>query len=274
MTGSNSIDMQHLRGCGAFLRNARESAGLNLQDVSTRLKMPVRVLQALEGEQWSQLGAPVFVRGQLRSYAKLLKVDIAPFLAQAQMEAVRPAELVSHSHTPTARRIFENVKRRAVYVVITAVIATPIWMATRPHLGEGGQATASLDVVPAKSSSVLPQPAASSSSEEPNTTTPYVASLAPTMPRPAAAPALSLHFNGDSWVQVLGPDGKSVEQALLRAGDQRSYESGQVGRVVLGNASAVEVQHAGSTVDLSPYKRANVARFTVSSDGSLAPVAD
>ena len=45
-------------------------------------------------------------------------------------------------------------------------------------------------------------------------------------------------------------------------------------RLVLGNAAAVEVQQAGSTVDLTPYKRANVARFTVSSDGSLAPVAD
>jgi len=27
-------------------------------------------------------------------------------------------------------------------------------------------------------------------------------------------------------------------------------------------------------VDLTPFKRANVARFTVSSDGSLVPVAD
>ncbi len=274
MTGSNSIDMQHLQGCGAFLRNARESAGLSLQDVSNRLKMPVRVLQALEGEQWAQLGAPVFVRGQLRSYAKLLKVDIDPYLAQAQMEAVRPAELVSHSYTPTARRIFENVKRRAVYVVITAVIATPIWMATRPHLGENGQATASLDVVPPRNSSTQRPPVAPASTPEPNAATPYVASLTPPMPRATTASALSLNFTGDSWVQIIGPDGKSLEQALLRAGEQRSYEAGQVGRIVLGNASAVEVQHAGHTVDLSPYRRANVARFTVSSDGSLAPVAD
>jgi cytoskeleton protein RodZ len=42
----------------------------------------------------------------------------------------------------------------------------------------------------------------------------------------------------------------------------------------LGDATAVEVQHAGSTVNLAPYQRANVARFTVSSEGSLAPVGD
>jgi len=45
-----------------------------------------------------------------------------------------------------------------------------------------------------------------------------------------------------------------------------------VARMVLGNASAVEVQQAGTIVDLSPYQRANVARFTVSSDGSVVPV--
>ncbi len=277
MTGSNSIDTQHLQGCGAFLRDAREKAGLSLQDVGNRLKMPLKVLQALEGEQWSQLGAPVFVRGQLRSYARLLKVDIDPFLAQADLQTVRPAELVSHSYTPRAQRIFESAKRRAVYVVITAVIATPIWMATRPHLaGNGNQTTASLDVMPNRPAASAGTSGASGTAATPverPAATPYVASLTPPISRAPEA-ALSLVFKGDSWVQIVAPDGSSVEQALLKAGDQRSYQAGQVGRVVLGNAAAVEVQHAGSTVDLTPYRRANVARFTVSSDGSLVPVAD
>ena len=81
-------------------------------------------------------------------------------------------------------------------------------------------------------------------------------------------------MTGDSWVHVAGPDGDTWKKALLKSGEERSFRNGQVGRVVLGNASAVEVQQAGSTVDIAPYKRANVARFTVSSDGSLAPVAD
>jgi cytoskeleton protein RodZ len=85
---------------------------------------------------------------------------------------------------------------------------------------------------------------------------------------------LTLHMTGDSWVQIIGPDGSTVEKGLLKTGEERSFRNGQVGRVVLGNAAAVEVQQAGSTVDMTPYKRANVARFTVSSDGSLAPVVD
>ncbi|GGD42705.1 helix-turn-helix domain-containing protein [Pseudoxanthomonas indica] len=277
MTGFNSIDTQRLQGCGAFLRQAREQAGLSLQDVGNRLKVPLKVLQALEAEDWAQLGAPVFIRGQLRSYAKLLKVDVDGYLAQAQLETVRPSELVSRSYTPTSHRVFESAKRKAIYVVVTAIIATPIWMATRPHLGGGQQTTASLDVMPqgsAPASSNASNGATGAEVDRPSAApaAPYVASLTPPISR--STPALSLNFTGDSWVQIIGADGRSLEQALLKAGDQRSYEAGQVGRVVLGNASAVEVQRGGSTVDLTPYQRANVARFTVSSDGSLLPVAD
>ncbi len=91
------------------------------------------------------------------------------------------------------------------------------------------------------------------------------------MPRPAG---LVLRIRGDSWVEVTAPDGSSLEQGLLRAGQERSFRKGDVGRVVLGNAAAVEVQHGGSTVDLAPYQRANVARFAVSSEGSLVPVSN
>lgn len=266
---------QYAQGCGAVLRNARESAGMSLAEVGAQLKMPVRVLQALEDENWQQLGAPVFVRGQLRSYAKLLKVDVDPYLQQASLQPVRPAVLVSHSHTPRYRRVMESVARRAVYVVITAAIAIPVWVATQSHVdGNPSGTTASLDVIPATATTQdsAPEnrmPASTGTTPAP----PYVASLTPQMPR-SGVQALTLRMLGDSWVQVIAPDGSNVEKGLLKAGEERSFRNGQVGRVVLGNAAAVEVQQAGSTVDLTPYMRANVARFAVSSQGSLAPVGD
>ncbi|WP_032969841.1 DUF4115 domain-containing protein, partial [Stenotrophomonas maltophilia] len=81
-----------------------------------------------------------------------------------------------------------------------------------------------------------------------------------------------MQFNGDSWVDIGGPDGTSVEKALIKSGESRSFTPGQVARVTLGNASAVQVQQNGAIVDLTPYQRANVARFQVSSEGSVVPV--
>ncbi|MGH8036597.1 MAG: helix-turn-helix domain-containing protein [Stenotrophomonas sp.] len=272
-------------GCGARLREAREAAGLTLEAVGQQLRMPVQVVKSLEAEQWERLGAPVFVRGQLRSYGRLLKVDLGDVLEQSRIGPVVPPQLVSHTHTPRARRIAESLGRRVLYVGITAVLAVPVWFATRGHFdsASSGPSTASLDVIPAavpvvgSAESAAPNtPVAAPAAAPAAPSAPYLASLTP-VPRTvsaAAVPAgaLNLQFKGDSWVDIAAPDGSTVEKALIKSGETRSFTPGQVGRMTLGNASAVEVQQAGTIVDLSPYQRANVARFTVSSDGSVAPV--
>ena len=272
-------------GCGARLRQAREAAGLTLEEVGQTLRMPVQVGKSLEAGQWDRLGAPVFVRGQLKSYARLLKVDLGEVLDQSRIGPVVPPQLVSHTHTPRARRIAESLGRRALYVGITAVLAVPVWFATRGHFDGTAPTpnTASLDVIPAAvpvagsdAPAAPPANTAAPAAAPATPSAPYLASLTPVprpnAPAPAPAGALSLQFKGDSWVDIAAPDGSTVEKALVKSGETRTFSPGQVARMVLGNASAVEVQQAGTIVDLSPYQRANVARFTVSSDGSVAPV--
>ncbi|MFC7521756.1 helix-turn-helix domain-containing protein [Xanthomonas populi] len=273
------------KGCGQHLREARQAAALSVDDVAGKLRMPAHVVRSLEQEQWQRLGAPVFVRGQLRSYARLLHVDLEPLLLQATIAPVEPVTLVSHAHTPRARRILESTARKALYVVITGVFAVPVWYATRSHLDGKAPSTVSLDSVPEAAKTGTSTAGATQSANAPREQhAPYIASMTP-VPRatpdietPAAAAAsggsLSLSFSGDSWVQILAPDGSAVEKALVRAGELRSYSPGQVGRIVLGNASAVEVQQGGGIVDVKPFQRANVARFAVSSDGAVVPASE
>ncbi|CAD1791759.1 hypothetical protein CPBF426_20890 [Xanthomonas arboricola pv. juglandis] len=285
ISDSNPNPFEQEKGCGQHLRDAREAAGLSVDEVAGKLRMPAHVVRSLEQEEWQRLGAPVFVRGQLRSYARLLHVDLEPLLKQATIAPIEPVKLVSHTHTPRARRILESTARKAMYVVITGVFAVPVWYATRSHLDGTVPSTVSLDSMPETPRAGTPANAATQPAGAPREQpAPYIASMTP-VPRatpevetPAAASAtggsLSLSFSGDSWVQILAPDGSAVEKALVRAGERRSYSPGQVGRVVLGNASAVEVQQGGSIVDVRPFQRANVARFAVSSDGSVVPASE
>lgn len=263
-------------GCGARLQAARVAAGLTHEEVASRLKMPVRVVRALEADDWSPLGAPVFVRGQLRSYARLLKVDIEHELLESPIKPVVPPELVSHTHVPRYRVVAEQLARRAVYVVLTVAIALPVWLATRPHLSNG-LAVESLDLptttaTGAGSKGDVPQPLPAAER------TPIIASMAALPQRkrvePSPASGLSLEFNEPSWVQVFSRDGEALEQGMMKPGQRLSYDKGEVGRVVLGNSAAVEARRGGEAIDLEPFIRANVARFTLSSDGSLAPVRD
>lgn len=257
-------------GGGRFLREARERAGISLQDAAKQVRMPARVLQAVEDEEWEALGAPVFVRGQLRSYARLLKVDVTPYLEQARLEHLQPVELVSRAHTPRYQRLLENLARRAVYVVLTAAIAVPVWVATQWDASElSAQRTQPLDAFDADGKS--PARIGVGDGPEKAQASPVVASLA-SLPR-GPGNGLVLRTRADSWVEIEDVSGRILEKGLLQAGQERRFSAGQVGRVVIGNASAVEVQRAGATVDLAPYQRANVARFAVSSDGSLVPIA-
>ncbi len=255
-------------GCGARLAGARQAAGLACEDVAAQLRMPLRVVRALEADDMSVLGAPVFVRGKLRSYARLVNVDIEPELSRSQATVVTPPELISHSHTPRYQRLLEQTTRRAIYIVLTLAIALPAWLGMKPHLTSNLH-VASLDFPVAPVAEPAPSPTA------PPQRTPMIASMT-AMPAASAvsAPALSLHSTGESWLEVFAPDGSSIEQGTLSAGARRSYDLGEISRVVLGNSAAVQLTKAGQLVDLAPFTRANVARFRLSSDGSLVPVND
>ncbi|HHW4678712.1 MAG TPA: helix-turn-helix domain-containing protein [Xylella sp.] len=273
---SNTNPFEHAKGCGQLLRDARRAVGLTLDDVATSLRMPIHVVRSLEEENWERLGAPVFVRGQLRGYARFLNVELDPLFEQVFLTEIEPAELVSYAHIQRARYLLESITRKAMYVMITGVFAVPVWYAMRSNFEPRAPRTASLEMAPQLSKSKLlgrPVPESERSSDR---SAPFIASMAP-VPRNDSMPSeqsrsLVLNFKGDSWTEVIAPDGRPIEKALIPTGEVRRYVLGQVGRVVLGNAAEVEVQESGNIVDLTPYKRANVARFAVSSDGSVVPV--
>jgi cytoskeleton protein RodZ len=279
MTSSETGMPDSARGIGERLRQARVRAGLTPSEVGSRLKMPTYAIEALEREDWARIGAPVFIRGQLRSYARLLGLPADAIVENLSTPTAKPAELVPRTFTPRMQRMAEQTGRRLVYVVITAAIAVPVWLATRSHLDAAVDAV-SLDTDVALG---LPQEGAASSAPAGNAqptpanqaaqAAPLVASITPPMPqRLDTSTDLAVSFSGESWVRVSAPDGTIVEQALVQPGQQRVFKPGQVGKAVLGNAQAVSVQYRGQTMDLTPYVRANVVRFTVSSDGSLQPV--
>src|SRR5579863_8894855 len=60
---------------GERFRAAREARGLSLSDVSEQVRIRSVYLAAIEEEQWKAIGAPVYVRGFLRTYARFLGLD-------------------------------------------------------------------------------------------------------------------------------------------------------------------------------------------------------
>lgn len=65
---------------GSLIREARESAGLSLDDVAQITKIRASILAAMEDDDFSHCGGDVYARGQLRSIANAIGIDPAAVL--------------------------------------------------------------------------------------------------------------------------------------------------------------------------------------------------
>lgn len=280
---------------GARFRRAREDRGMSVEAAAAALRVPVRVVRAIEADDAARLGARVFVRGHVGAYARVLGLpcSVVDEVCREHPEAAPP--LITMAPSTRFQRFTESLARRAVYIVLTATIVVPaVWIATDRSAGSR-LSLSPLDTSPVAvpvvdAAPVMVRPSQPMVIHD----LPVVASFTPFYGKAAAASQdgphesadggtmtpdpvgrdgegwLSLHFKGESWVEIFDAQGRRIEQALLRDGDMRHYAKGQVGRITLGNAGAVDVKRDGQSVDLAPFQRANVARFTVSSDGSMA----
>ena len=60
---------------GAMLREARENSGLSVFEVAEKLFLTEHYVHALESDDYDKLPGAVYVRGYIKSYALLLRID-------------------------------------------------------------------------------------------------------------------------------------------------------------------------------------------------------
>lgn len=296
---------EHHHGIAARLKAARLQQGLEIDALARELKNPRAVLESIERGDWARLGAPVFARHLVGRYAGRLgvSVDLDEVVQRVEAPVLRPQVSVSR-----LGRLADLSVRNAAYVGGSVLVLPLVYLALS-WTASGPAEYRSLDPVPtavvpaapavetAARAEPLPQGPTDSSSvvdmadasvASPGadalaampaappldlaslSPTPVAASLAGVMP---STPQLELRFSGDSWIEVFGRDGAVVERVLARDGDARRFPAADVGRVTIGNVDATEVLLNGSRVNLDAVRAANVARFALSSDGSIEAVA-
>lgn len=114
---------------GKVLREARERMGMSLEEVAGRLKFAPRQITALEEGDFGQLPEMTFVRGFVRSYARLLQVDEAPLLAA--LPGGVPARQAAPESRPRENflpRVSGERNQNVVWIAGALVIALVIGM--------------------------------------------------------------------------------------------------------------------------------------------------
>ncbi len=82
---------------GSMLREGRERLGLSVSDVAGQIKFAPRQIEALEAEDFRSLPEAAFLRGFVRSYAKILRLDADTLLASMPHTKATVAELIPAS---------------------------------------------------------------------------------------------------------------------------------------------------------------------------------
>lgn len=176
---------------GALLRQARESAGIDLPSLAQALKVSVKKLEALEADRFDALPDAVFVRALASSICRALKIDAAPALALLpQSKAPRldydeaglntpfntPGDVAK---TPFLDRLSRPMVLAALAVLLGALVL--IFFPSSEQRAEIGAIVASTPVVPTQAPAVAPVPAPDSAPQ----------AAAPLVPAPVPAPVMA-----------------------------------------------------------------------------------
>jgi len=268
---------------GRVLREARERMDMSVEDVAGRLKFAPRQIAALEEGNYDLLPEMAFVRGFVRSYARLLHLDAAPLLdalPSAPSQAEPPEKKSREDFLPdvyAARR--HNIRWLGAALVVALAIGMLAWQyeggqgAPKPAAdGKPGEETKSVAAavnIPAvmAASAVADAEPESRENAAPKAAPAAAQTAAPKVAANAAhkrpARALRLAFDDDSWVEVKDGNGKTLLSQMGLRGSEQGVNGTPPFSVVIGNAKAVRLYYKGDLVDLDPYTIVDVARLTL-----------
>ena len=270
---------------GRTLAEARAARNLTLAEVAQQLKLSATQVEALEADAYDRLPGPVFVRGFVRNYARLLELDAEALVSQLELPHVSsPASaaipLSRNIPFPEQGRTNWVLYASALALVIVVVVLFEAFFSTPPEVVVSAvtpKPTAGMVVVqpalpprdvapPAASQPPQAEAVAVSAAPEPvalPTPTPTpVSEAAPLKPQSGMA-ELHFVFETDSWVEVRDRNERILYSQLNPVGSEYRMQGRRPLSLVIGNARGVRLIYNGQPFDLAPHTRVDVARFTL-----------
>ncbi len=276
---------------GRQLAAARESGGLSVADVARQLRLSPSQVEAIEAGAYERLPGPVFARGFVRNYARLMNLDPEVLLAGAEQRlrssAEREPEIPRSVNIPFPTGREFNWRR---YVIVAPVLlvflvlviifevyredASDVTVKSGPVVPPPPQAVAR---VPEAAASAVPQVATAREAEVKPALTLDATALSgqPAVERPAP-PAVTaaverkrgehqikLVFERQSWVEIHDRAGRVIFSRLNAAGTEQEVSGEPPLKLVVGNARGVRLTYDGRPVDLAPHTNVAVARLTL-----------
>lgn len=114
---------------GAQLASVREQKGYTIEYVANKLHLRSRVIELIENNEFNALPGPVFIKGYLRAYAKLLEISPDPYLAvfNDQHVAEKKPERALWQSKRESNKAEHLIRWFTVLFAIGVVVAVGVW---------------------------------------------------------------------------------------------------------------------------------------------------
>ena len=280
---------------GAQLAALREERGWTVDQVANQLNLASRQIQALEADNYAALPGMVIVRGFIRTYAKLLRVDSAPILAAIASDKAEPDTVLqdrgslstafSESRVSSGKSGASSSKLVMAGVALAIVVVLGFaaermgWMPVKEQQSKTEEKPVTVEVLETQLSAVgttseeartLPAgehvqqaAAAEKTASAPAVAEPAVDNVAVSPPvSPDSKNALVFQMKEDSWVEIRRDDDSILVSRLFKAGTTEVFDITSPVAMVIGNAAGVSVKLRGKPLDVSGNS-SNVARLNL-----------
>lgn len=268
---------------GRMLAEARAAKGMTLAEVAAQLKLSPSQVAALEADDYGSLPGPVFVRGFIRNYARLLDQNPEHISGSLNLpHASAPAAAAipvsrdipfparkSATWLPYAAILVLAAGLVSVYEVFYAAPPEVVVSAPQPVTEPVAEAAAPLatsrpEVLPAVSAVIAETVATAGTQEMPVAeSAPLKEDAGTQAPVPNGMAEVHFVFEAASWVEVRDRSERVLLSQLNAAGTQQRVAGRPPLSVVVGNARDVRMTFNGKPFDLVPHTRVEVARFVL-----------
>lgn len=290
------------KSAGFMLRTAREKMELSLIDIASQLNLQSNIIQALEADDASSLPVAAYVRGYIRSYARIVNLNPDLIISLYEGNAQKPPEILPDvKHHSQVSSSDKPVKAMTYLITFGLVLLLLAWWQSHFIVGKNslteredssvnkGALPYTYDIVihpdtpflekntddadlitelppyDPESDSVLEMQFDNTQDENVNS-----------VERPAenrsdahvenigtGPDRLSLSISEKSWIEVYDVNKKRIYMDTAKPGDKLDIIGTAPFSVILGFSPGVKVTFNGKPFNQEPYTNAGIARFIV-----------
>ncbi len=281
---------------GNVLRKKREVIGLSIDNIANQLNLDSKLIESLEKNDYVKFNIETYIKGYLRAYAKVLDLDgdtIINLYKESNPE--KTPEILPNVKPKTQRNSGDkSVKLFSYIIALTVAVSILVWyqnnFLVQPpeenlnitniktyentningvdidykiinHTNSWQWPINKADTNYESNNNVL-EPVVSKTTQDKIENTADINEVSEHNIQ-QSNDTIVLNLTGDSWVEIYDEEGGRLFLDLARSGKNYIINGNSPFDILLGAANQVSIEFNGSSVDIEPYIKFGIARFTL-----------